>query len=542
MSLFEHYPASPESIYAAAAAAGAAGQRCYQVGTQVRDTGRHASNHVEGDITAALRSAPDPVLATSHQLDQSALIARGCLNRWGTCVTSHNAAIDDLNRRWMSAQAAGFGIDQEPHLAPSDTKTPAQQQADYDRAVSSAADALRAQLLREKQQRDADLDTQGTDIATMLDEGPTPRVITMLANSEELPPGYWEDLRDRVWELFKQGLIRQVVPPSNGSPYDVGVWATIRLLIGVWALSDWKTVYSYGYFLPPGVDPDKTLSLTHFRRGVLAMKPDSWTRHPDHPISFGRWSKVGRYAKWTLIPLVAGLAAMDRWQRDADRPDLSTTHKVFRAATVAFMTGAGVWAGGLYGGRAGWGAGFAAGGRLGQTLGGAVGREKGAIIGSGVGAFVGILAVSTVGAVGGSSAGTALTEDIDQWEGAISEVVEPMEYAPGETKETERLERIRDFARPLLTSLAPPPPTPPRLPEHLPPLPSAPDQMHPLPIEVMNGDSLWRISERQLAPAATDHDIQQTVDALHRLNAGIIGPDPDLIFSGTQLNVPNGTP
>jgi len=484
----------------------------------------------------------DPVVAGIDQVAAACTVAGGCLRRWNTAVGAHNRVVDDLNAERAVAQAAGFGIDQEPHLAPSDTQTPAQQQADYDRAVSSAADALRAQLLREKQQRDADLDTQGTDIATMLDEGPTPRVITMLANSEELPPGYWEDLRDRVWELFKQGLIRQVVPPSNGSPYDVGVWATIRLLIGVWALSDWKTVYSYGYFLPPGVDPDKTLSLTHFRRGVLAMKPDSWTRHPDHPISFGRWSKVGRYAKWTLIPLVAGLAAMDRWQRDADRPDLSTTHKVFRAATVAFMTGAGVWAGGLYGGRAGWGAGFAAGGRLGQTLGGAVGREKGAIIGSGVGAFVGILAVSTVGAVGGSSAGTALTEDIDQWEGAISEVVEPMEYAPGETKETERLERIRDFARPLLTSLAPPPPTPPRLPEHLPPLPSAPDQMHPLPIEVMNGDSLWRISERQLAPAATDHDIQQTVDALHRLNAGIIGPDPDLIFSGTQLNVPNGTP
>lgn len=58
----------------------------------------------------------------------------------------------------------------------------------------------------------------------------------------------------------------------------------------------------------------------------------------------------------------------------------------------------------------------------------------------------------------------------------------------------------------------------------------------------MNGDSLWRIAERQLPPGTTEDDIQQAVDALYQANASIIGTDPDLLHPKTQLNIPDGTP
>ncbi len=60
------------------------------------------------------------------------------------------------------------------------------------------------------------------------------------------------------------------------------------------------------------------------------------------------------------------------------------------------------------------------------------------------------------------------------------------------------------------------------------------------PLTVRPGDSLWAIASQQLGQASSDADIARRVVALYRLNRSIIGPDPDLIFPGTQLFAPGG--
>ena len=57
-------------------------------------------------------------------------------------------------------------------------------------------------------------------------------------------------------------------------------------------------------------------------------------------------------------------------------------------------------------------------------------------------------------------------------------------------------------------------------------------------VRVRPGDSLWAISAERLGPRATVADL---VDHWHRtydLNAGVIGPDPDLILPGQLLELP----
>src|SRR4051794_9334789 len=55
---------------------------------------------------------------------------------------------------------------------------------------------------------------------------------------------------------------------------------------------------------------------------------------------------------------------------------------------------------------------------------------------------------------------------------------------------------------------------------------------------VHRGDSLWSISSRLLAGAATDVRVTRTWHRLHRVNRARIGPDPDRILPGTRLVVP----
>jgi nucleoid-associated protein YgaU len=57
---------------------------------------------------------------------------------------------------------------------------------------------------------------------------------------------------------------------------------------------------------------------------------------------------------------------------------------------------------------------------------------------------------------------------------------------------------------------------------------------------VRPGDSLWQIARDSLAPAASDAAVCHRVDALYSANRAVIGPDPDLIFPGTELTQPGG--
>jgi LysM domain len=58
---------------------------------------------------------------------------------------------------------------------------------------------------------------------------------------------------------------------------------------------------------------------------------------------------------------------------------------------------------------------------------------------------------------------------------------------------------------------------------------------------VRPGDSLWLIARDMLRPAAPDSAVCREVDALYAANRRVVGPDPDLIFPGTELKQPGGT-
>jgi hypothetical protein len=55
-------------------------------------------------------------------------------------------------------------------------------------------------------------------------------------------------------------------------------------------------------------------------------------------------------------------------------------------------------------------------------------------------------------------------------------------------------------------------------------------------IVVRPGDSLWAIARRALPSHAPDVEVARAVDRLYARNRDVVGPDPDLIQPGTQLN------
>jgi hypothetical protein len=64
----------------------------------------------------------------------------------------------------------------------------------------------------------------------------------------------------------------------------------------------------------------------------------------------------------------------------------------------------------------------------------------------------------------------------------------------------------------------------------------------PSTLVVRPGDSLWSLARRQLPEDATDRAVAVHCRALYRANADRLGPDPDLIFPGTRLVLPELDP
>ncbi|HJR24913.1 MAG TPA: LysM peptidoglycan-binding domain-containing protein, partial [Acidimicrobiales bacterium] len=60
-------------------------------------------------------------------------------------------------------------------------------------------------------------------------------------------------------------------------------------------------------------------------------------------------------------------------------------------------------------------------------------------------------------------------------------------------------------------------------------------------VTVEPGDSLWHVAERLLGPAATDRAVAREWREIYALNRDRLGPDPDLIFPGTVLRLPEPT-
>lgn len=61
-------------------------------------------------------------------------------------------------------------------------------------------------------------------------------------------------------------------------------------------------------------------------------------------------------------------------------------------------------------------------------------------------------------------------------------------------------------------------------------------------VAVQVGDSLWHIAQRELPDSASNTSVVARVDQWYARNRAVIGPDPDLIFPGTELDRPEVTP
>jgi nucleoid-associated protein YgaU len=58
-------------------------------------------------------------------------------------------------------------------------------------------------------------------------------------------------------------------------------------------------------------------------------------------------------------------------------------------------------------------------------------------------------------------------------------------------------------------------------------------------VVVAPGDSLWAISRRLLRPGASDADVGRACGRLYAANVARVGPDPDRIYPGIPLRVPD---
>ena len=191
-----------------------------------------------------------------------------------------------------------------------------------------------------------------------------------------------------------------------------------------------------------------------------------------------------------------------------------------------------------------------------MAAGSRVGGSRGKVVASGLGIVLGAIMGGTVGAVAGNSVVAEVAARGDEVEDFINGLLDSLDefLAPVD----ERIANVAESANDNLNDLyrwvdkytgpvedavadffASPLAPQPAL-ELVLPLPSAPEPPHPLPVEVVSDDSLWRLADRQLAPDATDKDIQEAAAALYEANRTVIGPDPDLIQPGTRLTVPEG--
>lgn len=226
MSLFAHYPADPGLIRACAEDLFAGSSRVGDVASTV--TGRHegAVAAVAGVLMAPLSSAVLPVSQAARSVSAAATVAGGALRLFAAAVATYNAGVDELNRRFDAARAAGFNS--EPvTAAPGESLTAADERR-YDHRVSEAKTRLVVELGLEEARLRADLDAAAETTAAVLDRGPTPDSMQFLSGSKGLPAatslvfsGVGSDDDDHT-ELWAPGPIDLQVDLSEDDDGDDG--------------------------------------------------------------------------------------------------------------------------------------------------------------------------------------------------------------------------------------------------------------------------------------------------------------------------------
>ncbi len=392
MGLFEHYPATPGSIFAASDVASTAGDRCREIGTSVQSGTQLACTSVMGDLASPLASAPEPVVANSEELDGSALVVHGCLNLWGQMVTTYNDGIDELNAEWEAAQAASFGLSPNSFVqgpggiircgtgAPDDGGVDT---AAFNAAVADAAAALRAELVRRKGLLDNELDTGAGEVAGVLDQGPTAEAAMTLFASGGLPPEA-ADIAGRIWDKFSGSFW-----PADGSAYGLSAFGAGRAIQAFGIGAAYRNKVQLGRFAPRGPN-GRFLPIngtSSWLNAWRAGRGSNYVANPGNAAAYGRWSTASKVVGRAGVVLTVGTSAISQWQQDMNDPSLSTAERVGRAGTAGVVTGAGAWAGAAGGAQVGAMIG-SFGGPVGTVIGGAVGGLIGGAIGAGVGDWV----------------------------------------------------------------------------------------------------------------------------------------------------------
>lgn len=169
--LFGRYGADSGAIRAAAAQAGAAAGEFTTVGADLRSRATAAAGFVDGDIAHPVDGIADPVIDQAQELARAALLAQGGLNSFAGAVDAYDATIAQLNARYAAARASSFGISADAGAREGMTD---RQKQDARHALIATADrALQAQLERERQAAEDQLDDTARDVASRLDAGPT---------------------------------------------------------------------------------------------------------------------------------------------------------------------------------------------------------------------------------------------------------------------------------------------------------------------------------------------------------------------------------
>lgn len=414
MGLFERYPATPESIWSTADATTTAGQTCGTVGADVQSGGQQATTSVSGDVLPPLQAAPTPVVATADDLERCAIVATGCLNQWGTYVETYNTGIDDLNRRWAAAAANDFGVSSADHQQGDGSGGQELDQSGYDSAVAGARAALRAQLVREKQQLDEQLDGSATAVAGMLDEGPTDRVALTLVQAGALPQTTDPNLLGELWASLRG----QVLWPTDQGAAGVAAWAAGRAGFGFGVGQSWMTRVQQGRFAPRGQLPNGRYGYLPWKTSPWyttawrAAQGSNWQAKPYQSTSYSRWSTAGKWVGRGGAALGFATAGYSQYLADANDPTLSTSERVGRIGMRTAVQGTAGWGGAMLGGKVGAGIGMAVGGPVGAVIGGVAGGIIGGVIGSGIGNEVADHLVEFGGEV--AEGATELAEDVGE--------------------------------------------------------------------------------------------------------------------------------
>ncbi len=187
---FAHFSAPGASIRAAGSRLTDRVQAIESVEQAVAASHRGAEGDVLGMLLAPLSAAVDPVRQRAARLARSAVVGSGAVTLFAGEVEHFDTGVDGLNQRWAEGAANDFGVATPTVAGDASPQQVEQAQSSHTAAVGVARQALLAELRREYQTLEGNLDDGATTAAAVLDAGPDDEAAMLtLVLAGALPPG-----------------------------------------------------------------------------------------------------------------------------------------------------------------------------------------------------------------------------------------------------------------------------------------------------------------------------------------------------------------